>query len=97
MLESILAGIASHSVLGALLVVLGWRYHVLSQELSAVQSARVKDAQQVAETHLAIQEQQRWVIGELTEAVKRLRPPADVAEEEHRRDGPPTRPTRRTS
>lgn len=91
MLESIAEGIASHSVLGALLVVLGWRYHELSKELSKVQEARVNDALKVAETHLAIQEQQRWVIGELTEAVKRLRP-----QEEADRDGPPTKPSRRS-
>ncbi len=91
MLETIAESIAGHGVLGALLVVLGWRYHELAKELSKVQEARVSDALKVAETHLAIQEQQRWVIGELTEAVKRLRPGEDEG-----RDGPPTKPSRRT-
>lgn len=83
-----IAELAGHGILGVFLVVLGWRYHLQSKELSSVQEARVQDALKVAETHLAIQDQQRWVIGELTEAVKRLRPGDD--------DGPPTKPSRRS-
>jgi hypothetical protein len=90
-LETVAESIASHGVLGALLVVLGWRYHELAKELSKVQEARVRDAQKVSETHLAIQDQQLAVIGGLTEAVKRLRPGEDDG-----RDGPPTKPSRRT-
>lgn len=90
MLETVAESLASHGVLGALLVVLGWRYHELTKELSAVQEARVKDAHRVMETHLAIQDQQREVIADLTEAVKRLRPGEDEG-----RDGPPTKPSRR--
>jgi len=77
MAETLIEQLAGHGVLGLLLALLGWRYHLQSRELSEVQAARVKDAQQVAETHLAIQDQQRWVISELTEAVKRLRPPSE--------------------
>ncbi len=65
--------IASHGVLGALVVVLGfacWRLYVALQESNA---ARVKDAQETAKFMAGENDKWSRIINELTAAVRDLR------------------------
>lgn len=59
-------------VLGAIVIVLGWAYWKQSQALSAVQDARVADAQKVATTLLEMQDRWQTSLNDLTQAVERL-------------------------
>jgi len=59
-------------VLGAIVIVLGWAYWKQSQALSAVQDARVADAQKVASTLLEMQDKWQASLADLTQAVERL-------------------------
>lgn len=64
--------IASSGILGAILVVLSWAYYKQGQALEAVHSARVADAQKVAQTLLDLAERWNAALNDLTNAVDRL-------------------------
>lgn len=64
--------IASSGLLGAIVVVLGIAYWKQAQALSAVQEARVADAQKVAQTLLSLQDRWQQSINELTKAVEKM-------------------------
>jgi putative AlgH/UPF0301 family transcriptional regulator len=59
-------------VLGAIVIVLGYAYWKQAQALSAVQEARVADAQKVATTLLEMQDRWQTSLNDLTQAVERL-------------------------
>lgn len=71
-MEDAVSAIVSSGIPGALLVVLGVAYWRLSQQLSAVQEARVTDAKKVAED--ALEREEKWlnVLKDLTGNVARL-------------------------
>lgn len=72
MIETIGTQVASHGILGGILVALAYAYWHQGKALAAVQEARVADAQKVAQTLLAMQDKWQESLGELTEAVNRL-------------------------
>lgn len=72
MLESVGTSLASHGVLGLIVVVLGWAYWRLAEKYDAVHAARTADAQKVVTTLLEMQDKWQASINQLTNAVERL-------------------------
>lgn len=72
MLESAGSAIASHGILGLIVVVLGWAYWQLGLKYDAAMAARTADAQKVVTTLLEMQDKWQQSINELTASVERL-------------------------
>jgi hypothetical protein len=68
-----LAELASHGVLGALVVVLGVAYTRLQKQVQEIMQARVDDAQKVATTLMDLQEKWMQRVDALTTAIEGLR------------------------
>lgn len=73
-MEDAVAAIVSSGIPGALLVVLGYAYYRLSQDLKASQEARVTDAQRVSKDVLDREDKWVAVLTDLTNAIESGRP-----------------------
>lgn len=70
--EDAVSAIAASGIPGALLVVLGFAYWQLMQKLTAVQEARVADAQKVAAAALEREEKWQATLVDLTKAIENM-------------------------